>query len=87
MPFDGIHGPGRYLVTFEGGDHMVFSGRSRRKPEPTDALFQRLLGEATTAFWDAYLEDGSAARAWLSGPGFRGEFGASGTLEEKLGGR
>jgi predicted dienelactone hydrolase len=86
-PYDCIHGPDQYLVIFNGGDHMVFSGRLRRSPEPTDARFQRLVCEATTAFWDAYLKGDPAARAWLAGAGFKGELGASGTVEEKLGGR
>lgn len=86
-PYDCIHGPDQYLVTFAGGDHMVFSGRLRRTPEPTDARFQRLVCEATTAFWDAYLKDDAAAKAWLSGQGFKGELGALGTFEEKLGGK
>ncbi len=86
-PYDCIHGPDQYLVTFAGGDHMVFSGRLRRTPEPTDARFQRLVCEATTAFWDAYLKGDPAAKAWLSGQGFKGELGAFGTFEEKLGGK
>jgi predicted dienelactone hydrolase len=85
-PYDCIHGADQYLVTFEGGDHMVFSGRLRRTPEPTDARFQRLVCEATTAFWDAYLKGDAAAEAWLSKGGFRDEMGSSGTLEEKLAG-
>ena len=30
IPFDCINGPDQYLVTFAGGDHMVFSGDGQR---------------------------------------------------------
>ncbi len=34
IPFDHIRGVDQYLVTFEGGDHMIFSGRARSEPTP-----------------------------------------------------
>jgi len=82
-PFDCISGVEQYLVTFEGGDHMVFSGRARKEPKATDARFQQLACMATTAFWDATLRGDVAARDWLAGTGFRNALGASGTFEEK----
>ena len=29
LPFDHIRGADQYLITFIGGDHMIFSGRAR----------------------------------------------------------
>lgn len=84
IPFDCIHGPDQYLVTFAGGDHMVFSGRLVERPRPTDPRFQQLVCMATTAFWDAYLRGDRQARAWLADGGFEQAMGSSGTLEEKL---
>ena len=84
VPFDCINLSEQYLVTFRGGDHMVFSGRLRGFPKATDAAFQRLVCVATTAFWDAYLKDDAAAKAWLAGGGFQRELGSSGTFEEKV---
>lgn len=83
VPFDCIPGPDQYLVTFQGGDHMVFSGRSRQAPRPTDAAFQALVCVATTAFWDAYLKGDTGAEAWLSRGGFKSELGRLGVLEDK----
>lgn len=83
VPYDCISGVPEYLVTFEGGDHMVFSGRARKEPKPTDARFQQLTGMATTAFWDAYLKGDALARQWLDAGGFNRALGAAGTFEQK----
>lgn len=83
VPYDCINGPDEYLVTFQGGDHMVFSGRARRAAKPTDAAFQRLACVATTAFWDAYLKGDTAAKTWLDKGGLAAELSTSGTIEEK----
>ncbi len=83
VPFDCIGAPGQYLVVFQGGDHMVFSGRALERPRPTDPVFQKLILEATTAFWDAYLKGDRKAVAWLAEGGFEGALGSSGTFEKK----
>jgi predicted dienelactone hydrolase len=86
IPFDHIHGADQYLVTFNGGDHMVFSGeRLRGEANPKDPVFHDLIRESTTAFWDAYLKHETAARTWLAGGGFRDVMGADGKLEIKPG--
>jgi dienelactone hydrolase len=76
-------GETQYLVTFQGGDHMVFSGRLlgvRAK----DPLFQGLVLQGTTAFWDAYLKGDVAAKAWLAQGGYAAALGKDGKLEEKV---
>ena len=83
VPYDCIPAPDQYLAIFEGGDHMVFSGRISRRPKSTDARFQQLVCEATTAFWDAYLRGDEKAKSWLARGGFERDMGASGTFEEK----
>ncbi len=43
----------------------------------------RLVCAATTAFWDAYLKGGTAAKTWLDNGGFAAELSPSRTIEEK----
>jgi len=88
IPFDHIHGADQYLVTFEGGDHMVFSGQRLRGGDgKKDPLFHDLIRKSTTAFWDAYLKGDAAAKKWLAEGGFREVMGKDGRLEIKKGGR
>jgi len=85
IPFDKIQGPDEFLLTFTGGDHMVFSGRPRRMSGgEKDEQFQALICTSSTAFWDAYLKGDDKARKWLVGKGFESELGDSGTFEKKL---
>ncbi len=85
IPFDKIEGVDQYLITFEGGDHMIFSGRwmlpggNREK----DAEFQKLICLASTAFWDAYLKDDAPAKKFLQDGDLEKALGANAKLEEK----
>ena len=69
----------QYLLVFEGGDHMVFSGRPR--PRESDAGFQALVKSGSTAFWDAYLKGDPKAKAWLRDGGFKDLLDKNGTFE------
>jgi len=83
-PADG--GPDTYLLTFTGGDHMIFSGRRRTRLDRTgksDKLFQQHIQDASLAFWKAYLNDDESAREWLRGNGFRESLGDAGVFEVK----
>jgi fermentation-respiration switch protein FrsA (DUF1100 family) len=74
------HAPA-YLLVFEGGDHMVFSGRmtgTRTK----DTEFQARILSGSTAFWDAWLKDDHDARHWLESGGFSAALGDLGTFEQ-----
>ncbi len=81
VPYDHIHGADQYLVTFQGGDHMIFSGRLAGSREK-DPLFQDLIRQGTTAFWDAYLKGDAEAKAWLA-QGYGAVLGKDGKLERK----
>jgi pimeloyl-ACP methyl ester carboxylesterase len=71
-PFEHMTGPGKYLVVFEGGDHMDFGGHDlRRKASPRDQKIQAGVKAVTLAFWDAWLKDDATARQWLAGNGAR----------------
>jgi hypothetical protein len=85
VSFDQIGGVDQYLVTFIGGDHMVFSGRPRHwGEEPTDAVFQESIKRCATVYWDAYLRGDSEAMAWLAGEGFEAALAGQAELERKL---
>lgn len=84
IPYDHIQGADQYLVTFQGGDHMIFSGRFLESERPKDPLFHSLILQGTTAFWDAYLKGDAAAKAWLAQGGYAAALGKDGKLEEKL---
>jgi predicted dienelactone hydrolase len=84
IPYDHIQGVDQYLVTFQGGDHMIFSGRRILEADrPKDPLFHSLILQGTTAFWDAYLKGDAAAKAWLANGGYAAALGKDGKLEEK----
>lgn len=82
LPFDHITGVDSYLVTFAGGDHMVFSGQRRGAPVASDERNHVLIQQATMAFWDAYLKSDKTALSWLQGD-FGDELGKSGVFEQK----
>jgi predicted dienelactone hydrolase len=74
-PFEHMTGPGKYLVVFKDGDHMVFGGHDlRRKASPRDQEIQAGVKAVTLAFWDAWLKDDVEARRWLAGDGARSIF-------------
>jgi hypothetical protein len=84
LSFDDAFGADQYLVTLNGADHMTYSGHILASNGTHDAMFQRLIAECSTVFWDAYLRKDAAARAWLNGGGLRAHLGAAGRMEEKL---
>lgn len=94
IPFDHAKNCERWLITFIGGDHMVFSGRSRMPADQRlgpghggdgrkDAEFQRLIRACTQAFWDAHLRQDADAGRWLAGDGVRETLGAEATVEHR----
>jgi predicted dienelactone hydrolase len=84
MPYDHIQLADQYLITFQGGDHMIFSGRGRMAGGEKDARFQEFIRASSTAFWDAYLKNDAKAKAWLKDGGFEKALGQDGVFEKKL---
>jgi predicted dienelactone hydrolase len=78
-PWRGMPPGQKYLLVFEDGDHMVFSGNLRRAPTAIDNHIQTATVAATTAFWGMTLlasaEDAKAMFALpkLLAPGDRFE--------------
>ena len=67
--FDNGKNP-RFLLTFIGGDHMIFSGRPRLlrrdgPPNASDAAFQKVIAELSLDFLNGYVRDDKAAREKL----------------------
>ncbi len=83
VPYDRIAAPSQYLVTFEGGDHMIFGGREGPSRRPRDAEFHALIHAGSLAFWDAYLRGDGAARRWLDEGGYAVRLGTSARYERK----
>jgi len=81
-PFDHTRHAIAYLLTFTGGDHMVFSGRMTGQ-RAKDARFQALICSGSNAFWDAYLKNDAAALRWLETGGFTAVLGKLGAFEQK----
>lgn len=66
IPYDNMKGPDKYIVTFEGGDHMVFSGQPRlRGVNKNDEIIHDFIRMSTIAFWDSYLKNIPEAKRWL----------------------
>jgi predicted dienelactone hydrolase len=91
VPFDHIPAArDQYLIVLQGGDHMVFSGRTRLQGPMAgagnaamDPTFQVLIQQATTAFWDATLKNDERARKWLDDGGCKAMLGKNASLEIK----
>ena len=86
IPYDLMSNSETCLVIFNGGDHMIFSGRGRlAAPEEIaqDDVFQKLICVSTTAFWDAYLKGNAEARQWLLSGGCEKMLGGLATFEHK----
>lgn len=81
IPFDGMKGVDRYLLTLAGGDHMVFAGRG---PLGEDAKAQGAILTGSLAFWDAYLRGDEKAKKWLAGGDYAKQVGAAGVVELKV---
>jgi predicted dienelactone hydrolase len=68
LPSDGK----KYQVVLDGAEHSAFSERALAGDAlPRNPNHHRAILALTTAFWDAYLRDDPAARAWLDGDGPR----------------
>ncbi len=60
LPFEHCRYSERSLITFAGGDHMIFSGRSNRPADKAfrgDAVYHPLIAELSLRFWQAYLKN------------------------------
>jgi predicted dienelactone hydrolase len=57
----------KYEVVLNNAEHSVFTDRALPGDrEPRNPNHHRVILAVSTAFWDAYLRDDAAARAWLN---------------------
>jgi hypothetical protein len=80
VPFDLMTNSPECLITFDGADHMLFSGRASTA-KASEML--EIIKAASTAFWDAHLRSDPKARDWLLEGGLRKDLGHLGVLETK----
>jgi dienelactone hydrolase len=69
VPYENMPAGGKYLLVFDGGDHMVFGGHTlggRRAETPRDREIQDSVRAGTLAFWNATLKADEKSRQWLS---------------------
>jgi predicted dienelactone hydrolase len=84
LAFDNAFGSDQYLITFAGGDHLIFAGHPVRQREmEKDARFQPLIRDAATLFWQAYLEERPDALAAIQGSGLHALLGKQALVEQK----
>lgn len=84
IPFDRSARADRLLVTFEGGDHMVFAGAKRVfDGGPLDPIIHSVVRSASLAFWEATLRGDAEAARWLWGGGLADLVGSHGALETR----
>lgn len=82
IPYRALTNADKYLLVFQDGDHMVFSGRGiGNASRPNDPRFHAWIQKASLAFWDAYLRGNAEAKAYLTNGKFAAELGAEGTFE------
>ena len=64
--FPALPSSGKYELVLENAEHSVFTERplpgDKEKRNPNH---QRVILALSTAFWDTYLRDDPAAKAWL----------------------
>ncbi len=61
---------GKYEVVLFGAEHSAFSDRALPgDSEARNPNHHRVILALSTAFWDAWLKENAAARAWLDGDG------------------
>ena len=85
VPFDSIDAPEQYLVIFNEGNHMLFSGHAR--PFGLSRMEQEcqpIIQELTLKFLNATLQQDTKAKEWLNGSGSTEWLGNRAALEKKI---
>ena len=82
IPFDYMQGNDRFLVTYQGADHMIYGGHVLSARD--DQKFQANIAQASLLFWRAYLKEEPALSAYFQGPTMGHIAGALGRVERRL---
>lgn len=95
--FRGCQPGSKYFVSIKGASHMTFAGIDASVPEKTYKALDKMLGagygnmaehqklmmEATTLFWNAYLKGDTQAAKVLNSGAMIAYLGAKGTFEHR----
>ena len=86
IPYQRIKAPNQYLIVFDEGKHMLFSGRHANGKEdlPEEAKRHALIQKACATFWFAFLKGDKHALAYLNSPdGLKADFAAEASFDRK----
>lgn len=84
IPFERTSAEDQYLIIFDGGDHMVFSGRGLGDEDrPNDAMFHDLIERSCTLFLDAFVRGDEQARQDMRDGGLRAIVGEKAEVQSK----
>lgn len=68
--FAGLPPGGKYELVLDNAEHSAFTERALPGDrQPRNPNHHRVILALSTAFWDAYLRNDEAAKAWLNGDG------------------
>lgn len=86
MPGSSQGGQPKYLINFNGADHMTFSGETNRRlrskvSREDNKAFHSIILQSTTAFLDCYLLDDKDAKQWLNEGSFVATVGDHGEVK------
>ncbi|MGO9118760.1 MAG: protein kinase domain-containing protein [Desulfomonilaceae bacterium] len=82
-PYDQINGPDQYLIILGDSDESELFDKPSSMVTGRDRSSQEIVKVSTAKFWDAYLKENSASKAWLSDGGLESAVGRKGKLEKK----
>ena len=82
IPFDYMQGNDRFLVTYQGADHMIYGGHILSVRD--DQKYQSNIAQASLLFWRAYLKEEPALSAYFQGPTVGHIAGTFGRVERRL---
>jgi len=55
----------KYELVLNGAEHSAFSDAKFQRGAARNPNHHKVIEAFSTAFWDAYLKDNAAAKAWL----------------------
>ncbi len=68
--FPALPADSKYELVLKDAEHSAFSDRALPgESKPRNPNHHRVILALSTAFWDAWLQDNAAAKAWLDGKG------------------
>jgi serine/threonine protein kinase/dienelactone hydrolase len=82
-PYDQINGPDQYLIILGGSDDAELFDKPSSTVTGRDRSSNEIVNLSTAKFWDAYLKENSASKAWLNDGGLESAVGGKGKLEKK----